>query len=111
VAGVPAPAGRRDRRLRLLHVDTVWLRRLYVLFFVELDTRRVHLARVTANPNTAWVTQQARNLLLRLEEQRRRARFLIRDRDTKFCRSFDNVFRSEGASVVLTPVRAPHAVG
>jgi putative transposase len=90
-------------------VDTVWLRRLYVLFFIELDTRRVHLAGVTANPNAAWVTQQARNLLLLLEEQRRRVRFLIRDRDGKFCRGFDDVFRSEGVEVLLTPVQAPNA--
>jgi hypothetical protein len=79
------------------------------LFFVELDTRRVHLAGVTANPNAAWVTQQARNLLLRLEERGRRVRFLIRDRGTKFCRSVDDVFRSEGANVVLMPVQAPNA--
>jgi putative transposase len=90
-------------------VDTVWLRRLYVLFFLELDTRRVHLAGVTANPNAAWVTQQARNLLLVLEEQGRRVRFLLRDRDAKFCYSFDDVFRSEGTDVVLTPVQAPNA--
>jgi putative transposase len=91
-------------------VDTVWLRRLYILFFIELGTRRVHLAGVTANPNAAWVTQQARNLLLRLEDQvRRRVRFLIRDRDTKFCRGFDDVFRSEGANVLVTPVQAPNA--
>jgi putative transposase len=90
-------------------VDTVWLRRLYVLFFIELDTRRVHLAGVTANPNAAWVTQQARNLLLRLEDQGRRVRFLIRDRDAKFCRGFDDIFRSEGAEVLLTPVQAPNA--
>jgi putative transposase len=64
---------------------------------------------VTANPNGVWVTQQARNLLLRLEDQGRRVRFLIRDRDAKFCRSFDDVFRSEGADVVLTPVQAPNA--
>jgi hypothetical protein len=90
-------------------VDTIWLRRLYVLFFLELDTRRVHLAGVTANPNAAWVTQQARNLLLVVEEQGRRVRFLLRDRDAKFCRSFDDVFRSQGADVVLTPVQAPNA--
>jgi putative transposase len=90
-------------------VDTVWVRRLYVLFFIELGTRRVHLAGVTANPNAAWVTQQARNLLLRLEDQERRVRFLIRDRDTKFCRGFDDVFRSEGANVLVTPVQAPNA--
>ncbi|HEY5985451.1 MAG TPA: integrase core domain-containing protein [Streptosporangiaceae bacterium] len=90
-------------------VDTVCLRRLYVLFFIELDTRRVHLAGVTANPDGAWVTQQARNLLLALEERGRRVRFLLRDRDAKFCRSFDDVFRSEGGDVVLTPVQAPKA--
>ncbi len=80
-----------------------------MLFFIELGTRRVHLAGVTANPNAAWVAQQARNLLLRLEEQGRRVRFLIRDRDAKFCRSFDDVFRSEGADLVMTPVQAPNA--
>jgi putative transposase len=90
-------------------VDTVWLKRLYVLFFIELDTRRVHLAGVTANPNGAWVAQQARNLLLELGEQRRRIQFLLRDRDAKFCRAFDDLFRSEGAEVILTPVQAPNA--
>jgi putative transposase len=90
-------------------VDTIWLRRLYVLFFIELDTRLVHVAGVTANPDGAWVTQQARNLLQALEGQGRRVRFLIRDRDGKFCRAFDDVFRSEGADVVLTPVQAPNA--
>jgi putative transposase len=89
-------------------VDTVWLRRLHVLFFIELDTRRVHLAGVTATPTGAWVTQQARNLLV-LPEQHRRVRFLLRDRDAKFCRSVDDVFRAEGAEVVLTPVQAPTA--
>jgi hypothetical protein len=90
-------------------VDTVWLRRLYVLFFIELGTRRVYLAGVTTNPNAAWVTQQARNLLLALEEQGRRVGFLIRDRDAKFCRGFDDVFRSEGTKVLVTPVQAPNA--
>jgi len=90
-------------------VDTVRLRRLYVLFFIELDTRRVHLAGVTANPNGAWVAQQARNLMLALGEWGRRLRFLLRDRDAKFCRPFDDVFRAEGATVLLTPVQAPDA--
>ena len=64
---------------------------------------------MTANPNAAWVTQQARNLLLRLEEQGRRVRFRICDRDAKFCRTFDDVFGSEGAQVLVTPVQAPNA--
>jgi putative transposase len=92
-----------------LTVDTIWLRRLYVLFFIELDTRRVHLAGVTPNPNAAWITQQARNLLVVLEERRRRTRLLIRDRDAKFCRGFDDVFGSEGVDVLVTPVQAPNA--
>jgi putative transposase len=83
--------------------------RLYILFFIEHATRRVHLAGVTANPNAAWVTQQAHNLLLRSEDQGRRVRFLIRDRDAKFCRTFDDVFGSEGAQVLVTPVQAPNA--
>jgi putative transposase len=80
-----------------------------VLFFIELDTRRVHLAGVTANPDGQWVTQQARNLLLVLGEQGRRARLVLHDRDAKFSRSFNEVFRSDGAEVLLTPVQAPRA--
>jgi putative transposase len=80
-----------------------------VLLVIELDTRRGRLAGVTANPNGRWVTQQARNLLLALEERGRRVRFLLRDRDAKFCRGFDEVFGSEGAEILLTPVQAPNA--
>jgi len=80
-----------------------------VLCFIELDTRRVHLAGVTANPDDAWVAQQARNLLLVLGERGRQLRFLLRDRDAKFSRAFDDVFRSEGAAVLVTPVQAPNA--
>ena len=80
-----------------------------MLFFIELATRRVHLAGVTANPDGGWVTQQARNLLLVLGDQGRRVCFLLRDRDAKFSRSFNEVFRSEGGEVVETPVRAPKA--
>jgi putative transposase len=87
-------------------VDTIWLRRLYVLFFIEHQTRRVHLAGVTGNPDGAWVTQQARNLLLVLGEQGRRVRFLLRDRDAKLSRSFDDVFRSEAVHVLMASARA-----
>ncbi len=69
----------------------------------------MHLAGVTTNPDGTWVTQQARNLLLVVAEQQRRLRFLVRDRDAKFSRAFDDVFRSEGARVLLTPVQAPDA--
>jgi hypothetical protein len=83
-------------------VDTVLLRRLYVLFFIEVDTRRVYLAGVTANPVGQWVTQQARNLSWALSERSRAAKFLVRDRDTKFSASFDEVFRAEGLRVIKT---------
>ena len=78
-----------------------------MLFFIELGTRRVQVAGVTANPDGAWVTQQARNLLMPAQGQR--PRFLLRDRDAKFTRAFDEVFRSEGADVLITPVQAPNA--
>ena len=90
-------------------VDTVWLRRLYVLFFIELETRRVHLAGITAHPSGTWVTQQARNLIWALEDRGRLVRYLIRDRDAKFTRCFDDVLRSIGATVILTPIQAPNA--
>ncbi|HEY4725748.1 MAG TPA: integrase core domain-containing protein [Actinomycetota bacterium] len=90
-------------------VDTIWLRRLYVLFFIELDTRRVHLTGETANPNSGWVTQQARNLLVVLGEREQRLRFVLRDRDAKFSRAYDDLCRSEGIEVLITPVQAPNA--
>jgi len=90
-------------------VETAWLRTLYVFFFIEVDTRRVHLGGVTRNPDGAWVTQQARNLSFGFPERDLPLRFLIRDRDAKFTRSFDEIFATEGAEVILTPVRAPKA--
>jgi putative transposase len=92
-----------------LTVDTLFLKRFYVLFFIELATRRVRLAGITTNPDGRWVTQQARNLLMQLEDEGVRPRFLIRDRDSKFTRQFDEVFRSEGIRVIKAPVRAPRA--
>ena len=88
-------------------VETALLRRYYVLFFIELQTRRVHLAGATTNPDGRWVTQQARNLSLSgaLDD----ARFLIRDRDAKFAAGFDEVFRTEGVDVIQTPFRSPQA--
>jgi putative transposase len=93
------------------HVDSVTLRHYYVLFVIEVDSRVVHLLGVTTNPATAWVTQVARNFTSDLEEAGRRFRFLIRDRDTKFTTSFDEVFAAIGIEAIRSPVRSPKANG
>jgi putative transposase len=90
-------------------VDTIFLRRVYVLFVIEFASRRVHLAGVTDHPTGLWVAQQARNLLASLGNEGTAWKFLIRDRDAKFTRAFDDVWRSTGAEVICTPVRAPNA--
>jgi putative transposase len=89
--------------------DTLWLGRLHVLFFIELGSRRVHLVGCTASPSGEWVAQQARNLPWSLQERRTPLRFLIHDRDSKFTRGFDEIFRTEGLQIIRTPFRAPKA--
>jgi putative transposase len=90
-------------------VETISLRRLYVLFYIELGSRRVHLAGCTPNPDSARVTQQARQLAWTLPERATPVQFLIRDRDSKFTRDFDTVFGSEGVEIIRTPIRSPKA--
>jgi putative transposase len=90
-------------------VETVGLTRLYVLFVVELDRRRVHLMGITAHPTGEWVAQAARNLLMDLDEHLHRLRLLVRDRDNKFTAAFDAVFAAAGVQALMTPPRAPKA--
>jgi putative transposase len=122
-AGIP-PAPQRDRlgwpsflrqqgdsilACNFLTVDTVWLRRLYVLVFLSIGSRRVEYLACTANPDTAWRLQQARNLLMDLDDRGRQVRFLLHDRDSKFSASFDAIFAGEDIRIIRTPVRAPNA--
>lgn len=91
-------------------VETVFLKTLYVLVFMHIETRRILGVGVSANPDGAWVTQQARNLVMDLEgEPEHCMRFLLPDRDAKYCRRFDAVFSAEGIEVVLAPYRTPQA--
>jgi len=122
-AGLP-PAPQRDRQswrgfqranresilaCDFFTVDTVWLRRLYVLVFLSIGSRRVEYLACTSNPNTAWMLQQARNLLMELDDRDRQVRFLIHDRDRKFPAAFDALLASENVKVIRTPMRAPNA--
>jgi len=106
----------RAHRRSLLAVDfftveTVWLQRLYVIFFIELGSRHVHIAGCTPHPTEYWVTQQARQFAWSLADRPDLFLFLIPDRDQKFTKTFDEVFASEHVEVIRTPFRAPLANG
>jgi len=90
-------------------VDTVLPRRLYVLVFLRIGTRRIEYIACTSNPDGLWMMQQARNLLMDLDGRTLWPRFLIHDRDAKFSRPFDAIFQGEGMEVIRTPIRAPNA--
>lgn len=90
-------------------VETIFLLSVYVLFFIEVSSRRVHFVGCTIHPTTAWVVQQARHRTWHIHDGTRPVRFVIHDRDTKFTPAFDRVFTSEGVEIVRTPYRAPNA--
>ena len=91
-----------------LTVETAFLQRIYVLFFISLATRRIEYIACTSKPDGRWVSQQARNLAIQLGDEHP-FRYLVHDRDTKFSAGFDEVFRTEGIDVIRTPVQAPNA--
>jgi putative transposase len=90
-------------------VETAWLKTLHVLFFIELGSRRVHLAGCTVSPTSAWVIQQARYFTWQIQDGTLPVRFLIHDRDTQFAAAFDTVFTAEGVTIIRTPIQAPNA--
>jgi putative transposase len=92
-----------------VHVDTVLLRRIYALIVIEHGTRRVHVAGITASPDSSWTTQAARNLLMDLGLRAASVKFLIRDRAGQFTSSFDAVFTAEGIRILASPPQAPRA--
>jgi transposase InsO family protein len=92
-----------------LTIETVWLTRIYILFFVSLERRRIEFVASTRKPDGRWVAQQARNLTMLLADREQRFTFLLHDRDSKFSLDFDAVFRSEGIKIIRTPIRAPNA--
>ncbi len=92
-----------------LTVETIWLTRIYVLFFVSLERRRIEFVASTRNPNGRWIAQQARNLLMQLADRGQSLRFLLHDRDSQFSGGFNEIFHSEGITIVRTPIRAPNA--
>ncbi len=107
MAPFPSRSRPGDRGLRLR--DTAFLKRLYILFFLELASRRILFTACGEHPGGAWAAQQARNLTWQFQEAEVRPRFLIHDRDSNFPAAFDVVFRSEGLEVIRTPLRAPNA--
>jgi hypothetical protein len=122
-AGIPPALQRGERDWRsflrqhaattlacdFLSVDTVLLRRLYVLVFICIGSRRIEYVACTSNPDGAWMVQQARNLLMDLDDRGQRPRFLIHDRDAKFSGAFDAIFHGEVIRVIRTPFQAPNA--